>query len=178
MKAIPFNAWVLAVPLLFLPLYIAVRHRDATKRMADMSGNTRKEKAVTIAASLTHHLFMLLFIFIPLSSNMLAVVIGAPLYAIGLIGFVAAVASYIKAIPEGLATHGIYRITRNPMYVTALLVYAGMAMMTINLLLSVLLIVMIFLHHLMILSEERACVIRFGKQYEQYRIDTPRYLFL
>lgn len=121
---------------------------------------------------------MLLFIFIPLSSNMLAVVIGAPLYAIGLIGFVAAVASYIKAIPEGLATHGIYRITRNPMYVTALLVYAGMAMMTINLLLSVLLIVMIFLHHLMILSEERACVIRFGKQYEQYRIDTPRYLFL
>jgi protein-S-isoprenylcysteine O-methyltransferase Ste14 len=172
-----FNAWLLTVPILIVGIYIAVRHRDTTKRMADMTGYSRKEKAVTVSASSAPHLFMLLAIFIPLSPSTPAVVIGAPLYAIGLIGFIAAVASYIKTPPETLAVHGIYVISRNPMYVAALMAYAGITILTLNILLAILLIIMIALHHMMILSEERACVKRFGKRYEQYRKVTPRYLF-
>lgn len=103
--------------------------------------------------------------------------VGAPLYMIGLIGFIAAVASYIKADPESPAMQGIYKISRNPMYVSALLSYAGIAVMTLNALLTILLIIMIILHHLMILSEERVCAKNFGKHYEQYKAKTPRYLF-
>ncbi len=173
-----FNAWFLAVPIFIVGVYIAVCHRDTVKRMADMTGYSRKEKAVTVSASSVPHLFTLLTIFIPLSLNPVAVVIGAPLYAIGLIGFIAAVASYIKAPPEVPAVHGIYKISRNPMYVAALLAYAGITVLTQNILLLILLIIMIILHHVMILSEERACAKRFGKQYEQYKKNTPRYLFL
>lgn len=173
-----FNAWLLAVPIFIVGIYIAVRHRDTAKRMADMTEYSRKEKSVTVLASSTPHLFTLLTIFIPLSPTTVAVVIGAPLYAIGLIGFIAAVAGYIKAPPEALAMHGIYKISRNPMYVAALLAYAGITILTLNILLVILLIIMITLHHMMILSEESACAKRFGKQYEQYRKETPRYLFL
>jgi protein-S-isoprenylcysteine O-methyltransferase Ste14 len=173
-----FNAWYLTAPILIVGIYIAVRHRDTAKRMADMTGYTRKERAVTVFASSTPHLFMLLTLFIPLSPHTVAVVIGAPLYAIGLIGFLVAVANYIKSPPEALATHGIYTLSRNPMYVAALLAYAGITVLTLNFLLAILLIMMIPLHHMMIQSEERACVKRFGKHYEQYRKDTPRYLFL
>lgn len=172
------NAWLFAVPIYIVGIYIAVCHRDTAKRMADMTGYSRKEKAVTVLASSTPHLVTLLTIFIPLSSSTVAVVIGAPLYAIGLIGFIAAVASYIKAPPEALAMQGIYRISRNPMYVAALLAYTGITVLTLNILLAMLLIIMIALHHMMILSEERACAKRFGKQYEQYRKDASRYLFL
>lgn len=172
-----FNAWFLAVPMIIVGIYIAVFHRNTAKRMADMTGYSRKEKTVTVSASIAPHLFTLLTIFIPLSPSTVAVVIGAPIYAIGLIGFIAAVVSYIKAPPKALAVHGIYRISRNPMYVTALLAYAGITVLTLNILLTILLIVMIALHHMMILSEEGACVKRFGKYYEQYRENTPRYLF-
>lgn len=173
-----FNAWLLTVPIFIVGIYIAVRHRDTAKRMADMTGYSRKEKAATISASSTPYLFTLLTIFIPLSPSTVAVVIGVPLYAIGLIGFIAAVASYIKAPPEALAVHGIYRISRNPMYVAALLAYSGITILTLDILLAILLIIMIALHHMMILSEESACTKRFGKQYEQYRKGTPRYLIL
>jgi protein-S-isoprenylcysteine O-methyltransferase Ste14 len=173
-----FNAWLLAVPIFLVGIYIAVRHRDTAKRMADMTGYSRKEKTVTVSASSAPHLFMLLTFFIPLSPSTVAIVIGAPIYAIGLVGFIAAVASYIKAPPESLAVHGVYKISRNPMYVAALLAYAGITVLTLNIFLAILLIIMIAMHHMMILSEERACANRFGKQYEQYRKDTPRYLFL
>jgi len=159
-------------------VYIAVRHRDTAKRMADMTGYSRKEKAVAVIASSTPHLFTLLTLFIPLSPHTVAIVIGTPLYAIGLIGFIVAVANYIKSPPEALATHGIYTVSKNPMYIAALLAYAGITVLTLNILLAILLIMMIPLHHMMILSEERACARRFGKHYEQYRKDTPRYLFL
>ncbi len=173
-----FNAWFLASPMIIVGIYIAVFHRDTVKRMADMTGYSPREKAVTASASVTPHLFTLLTIFIPLSSNTIAIVIGAPLYTIGLIGLVAAVVSYIKSPPEALAMQGIYKISRNPMYVAALLAYTGIAVMTLNILLTMLLIVMIILHHLMIRAEEKACAKRFGKQYEQYKEQTPRYVFL
>jgi len=177
MRANLFNAWFLAVPIIIVGIYIAVRHRDTAKRMADMTGYSRKEKAVTVSASSIPHLFTLLTIFIPLSPRTVAVVIGTPLYAIGLIGFIAAVAGYSKTPPEALAAHGIYKISRIPMYVAALLAYAGITVLTLNILLAILLIIMIALHHMMILSEESACAKRFGKQYEQYRKDTPKNLF-
>ncbi len=173
-----FNAWLLAVPIIIAGIYIAMFHRDTAKRMADMTGYSPKEKAVTVSASATPHLFTVMTIFIPLSSNTIAVAIGATAYAIGLIGFLSAVSSYIKTPPGVLATHGIYRISRNPMYITALLSFAGIAIMTLNVLLAIILSIMIILHHIMILSEEKACAKRFGKQYEQYEGGTPRYLFL
>lgn len=173
-----FNAWLLAVPLLIVGIYIAVRHRDTVKRMADMTGYSQREKAVTVLASSAPHLFTLLTLFIPLSPSTVTVLIGAPLYVIGLIGFIAAVASYIKAPSEALAVDGIYKISRNPMYIAALLAYTGITVLTLNIFLAILLIIMIAFHHLMILSEERTCAKRYGKQYEQYKRATPRYLFL
>lgn len=178
MRLYLFNAWILAVPLVIVGGYIAVFHRAATKRMADMTGYSRQEKVVAALASSAPHLFTLLTIFIPLSPNTVAIVIGTPFYAIGLIGFISAVVSYIKTPPDAVVVHGIYKLSRNPMYVAALLAYAGITVLTLNILLTIVLIIMIVFHHRMILSEESACAKRFGKQYEQYRDNTPRYLFL
>jgi protein-S-isoprenylcysteine O-methyltransferase Ste14 len=131
-----FNAWFLAVPMIIVGIYIAVFHGNTAKRMADMTGYSRKEKAVTVSASIAPHLFTLLTIFISLSTTTVASVIGAPLYIIGLTGFVAAVSSNIKTPPEALAIRGIYRISRNPMYVFALLAYAGICVLTLNIFFS------------------------------------------
>lgn len=173
-----FNAWFLAVPILSAGIYVAVFHRDTVKRMADMTGYSQKEKALAVSASSTPHLFTLVAFFIPLSSNTIAVAVGATAYAIGLIGFLSALSTYIKTPPGTLATRGMYRISRNPMYVTALLSFAGITIITLNVLPAIILCVMVILHHMMIRSEEKACAERFGKQYEQYKGNTPRYLFL
>ena len=173
-----FNAWVLSAPIIIIGIYVAVFHRGAAKRMADMTGYSQKEKAAAVSASMSPHLFTLLTIFIPLTSNISAFVTGASLYTAGLAGFILAVVSYSKTLPEAQASHGVYKISRNPMYVTALMAYAGITLMTLNGLLALLLIIIILLHHMMIKAEEKACLQRFGKQYERYMENTPRYLLL
>ena len=173
-----FNSWIFSAPVILVGVYIAVFHRDTARRMADMTGYSGKEKAAAVAASIAPYPFVVLTVFIPLSSSVSALAIGALLYAAGMAGFVASVASYTKTRPGTLATHGIYQISRNPMYVAALLAFAGIAVMTLSVLLAILLLIMIILHHMMILAEERACVERFGEQYEDYRKNTPRYLLL
>ncbi len=144
--------------------------------MADMSHYSRKEKVIAVSASLSPHLFALLCIFIPLSENRLAAVIGSLLYALGLIGFMVAVSSYVKTPPGKPVTRGIYGISRNPMYLTALTAFMGITVMTLNFPLALLLIVRWVLNHRMVLAEESPCLKCFGEDYERYMQNTPRYL--
>lgn len=171
------NAWLLSLPMIVIFAYVATFHRDAARRMADMSGYAPKEKAAAVLASTAPYPFMILTIFTLISSSKTAVIPGALSYAIGLIGFLSAVTSYTKISPGELAMQGIYKISRNPMYVSALLMFAGIVIMTLNVFLTVLLVIIIILHHKMIQAEETACARRFGKTYERYRENTPRYLF-
>jgi len=172
------NAWFFSLPMVVIFAYVSVFHRDTVKRMADMTGYARKEKAVAVLASLAPYPFMILTVFTPLSSNKAALFVGSVLYATGLMGFVSAVIGYTTTHPGELSTRGIYKISRNPMYVSALLMFTSIVIMTLNVLLAVLLPVIIILHHKMIQAEENACARQFGKTYERYREHTPRYLFL
>lgn len=173
-----FNAWFLSVPMIIIFAYVSVFHTATTKRMGDMNGYTPKEKAAAVLASLSPYPFMIMTVFIPLSANKTAIICGTLLYAVGLIGFLSAVVSYVKIRPGEPATQGIYKVSRNPMYVSAFLIFASIVIMTLNALLTILLIIIITLNHRMIQVEEKACARRFGKTYEHYRENTPRYLFM
>lgn len=172
------SAWFLSVPMVLIFAYIAIFHRATAKRMSDMTGYTTKEKAIAALASTAPYPFMILTAFTPLTSNTAAIVPGALFYVAGLAGFLFSVVGYTTSLPGKPAMHGIYKISRNPMYVSAFLIFSSIVVMTLNLLLAVLLIVIIILNHGMILSEEKACVKRFGKTYEHYIEKTPRYLFI
>ncbi len=173
-----FNAWFLSAPMIIIFAYVSVFHTATAKRMGDMTGYTPKEKAATVLASLSPYPFMALTVFTPISSNKAAIVIGALLYAIGLTGFLFAVVNYAKSLPGKPAMQGIYKISRNPMYVSALLIFASIVIVTLNVSLMILLIIIIGLHHGMIRAEENACTRRFAEAYELYTKSTPRYLFI
>ncbi len=172
------NTWLLSLPLILVFSCISVFHRDTAKRLGDMSGYTTGEKAWTMLASLAPYPFMILTVFTPFTSNAVAIAIGSLLYAVGLAGFLLSVISYTKVSGHELAMRGPYRLSRNPMYVAALLIFASIVLLALNGILLAMLIIIVPLQHGMIRAEERACAGRFGKNYELYRGKTPRYLFL
>lgn len=173
-----FNAWFLSAPMIIIFAYVSVFHTATAKRMGDMTGYTPKEKATAVLASLSPYPFMALTVFTPISSHKAAMVIGTLFYTIGLTGFLFAVISYTKIRQGEPATQGIYKVSRNPMYVSALLIFASIVIVTLNISLTILLIIIIGLHHGMIRAEENACTRRFGEAYELYKKSTPRYLFI
>lgn len=109
--------------------------------------------------------------------------IGFPLYGIGIV--LNAIAMYSFAVfTGGVNTTGIYRYSRNPMYLGASLFYLALCLMgwTISVsgfLLILILIWWLVLSHQAVLLEESFLEKKYGETFLRYKTRVPRYfLFL
>lgn len=123
----------------------------------------------------------------PLAASRPAVLIGAVLAAAGSAVAVAGVLAFRRARttvdplhPErsaDLVTDGIYRYSRNPMYLGFVIGLLGIAVALCSLLgIALALATARFLHRFQIEPEERHLARRFGRQFEQYCRAVPRWL--
>lgn len=79
--------------------------------------------------------------------------------------------------PKKLVTMGIYRFTRNPMYISALIVFLGYFFVFGHLALLFYVFLLFLLFHLFIfLYEEPTLKRKFGKSYADYCKKVPRWL--
>jgi len=115
----------------------------------------------------------------------IAAIIGVVCIVIGLCFNVPALRQFAKTKntlitikpANSLQTTGIYSITRNPMYLSLLLVYMGLALLIGNwwtlLLLPILIVV---ITHFIIKLEERYLERAFGKTYLDYKAQVRRWI--
>lgn len=76
-----------------------------------------------------------------------------------------------------LVTHGVYRFSRNPMYVSLLLYLAGFALFLANWASPVgLLLFIIYMNRFQIAPEERVLEERFGGDFDAYRRTVRRWI--
>lgn len=75
-----------------------------------------------------------------------------------------------------LKTDGIYRLSRNPMYVGFNLITISAIVFTLNWIILILGLYCILVYHLIIKGEENFLKHRFGKEYEMYQTRVRRYL--
>jgi protein-S-isoprenylcysteine O-methyltransferase Ste14 len=79
--------------------------------------------------------------------------------------------------PRRLVTNGLYGYTRNPIYLGYALILAGTCIMLgASCLLVPPLIFVIVVDQWIIRAEERALFRKFGKEYDDYRSRTPRWI--
>ena len=79
--------------------------------------------------------------------------------------------------PKHLVIVGLYRFTRNPMYIGVLLIVGGMAMLFGSPLLRIYLIILALGFHLRVLiSEETWLAKQFGEEWLEYKKNVPRWL--
>jgi protein-S-isoprenylcysteine O-methyltransferase Ste14 len=114
-------------------------------------------------------------------------IVAALLAALGIGVTLAGVVAFKRArttvnplTPEATSSivrSGIYRWTRNPMYLGFLLLLCGWGMMLANgLALLVIPVFVLYLNRYQIAPEERALLMRFGAEYEAYRASVRRWL--
>jgi len=139
---------------------------------------------VTAAAALLMWLIALPF---PALDLGLPAAVGAPFLAAALTVGAAAIYGFRKAkttinpmTPEAssaLVSGGVYRFTRNPMYLAMLLVLLGWACVVSNAAALVMLPVFVaYLNRFQIRPEEQALQARFGAGFESYRKRVRRWL--
>jgi len=172
------NAWLLCVPLLAHGIIIVALRKDVARRMSDMTGYTSRERLVTAAASLAPYPWMALTVWTPFVPGLGWLIPGAAVYAAGLCSLVATVHVFLKTPPDKPFSEGIFKVSRNPLYVSATLMFLGISILTRNAVLLGFLIVNLVLQHFMILAEERVCRQKYGDWYGRYLEKVPRYLLI
>lgn len=100
---------------------------------------------------------------------------GAVLYIAGLALLTFSVIHFSRPDDAGLNTGGVYRFSRNPMYVAYFLYFVGIAALARSALLFGVVVVFQFAAHWIILAEERECLEKFGASYAQYCKKVRRY---
>jgi protein-S-isoprenylcysteine O-methyltransferase Ste14 len=110
--------------------------------------------------------------------------VGGVLFLVGLAGFTWMIVTMKRArtpihnarTPTTLVESGPFRFTRNPMYVSGSIAYAGLALLLVEVWsLALLAAVLVTTHYGVVLREEHYLARRFGEAYRGYTARVPRY---
>ena len=101
---------------------------------------------------------------------------GVAVYAAGIILLTVSVVNFAAPAESGINKNGLYRVSRNPMYVAYFVFFIGCALLTQSLVLLTFALFFQITAHWIILSEERWCVQKFGNDYRQYMERVRRYI--
>lgn len=101
---------------------------------------------------------------------------GLIIYVSGLMLCAVSIMNFAKPSDGGLNCNGFYRFSRNPMYVSYFIYFAGCALLTQSLLLFGFVLIFQISSHWIILSEEKWCIEIFGEEYRQYMKTVRRYI--
>ena len=101
---------------------------------------------------------------------------GAAVYLLGLALCAATIKDFASPSEGGINQNGLYRFSRNPMYLSYFLYFIGCVILPRSVILCGIVIVFQIASHWIILSEERWCMDTFGDAYRQYMKTVRRYI--
>lgn len=171
------NAFLLMIPL-FFTRFILLRmiNKEALSRaafFAPLEGN----ETIAYLFYQVSNVFIILYSFV-LEVQVLTPLffIALPVYITGIGVLVISTVNFAKPKQNGLNVNGIYRISRNPMYLGYFMYFLGCGLLTHSIGLLFALIIFQVSAHWIILSEERWCIKQFGSEYRNYMNNVRRYI--
>lgn len=100
---------------------------------------------------------------------------GVAVYAAGAVLLAVSIINFASPSGSGINQSGLYRVSRNPMYVAYFLYFIGCVLLTQSWLLLGIVLMFQLSAHWIIRAEERWCVRQFGAEYTQYMKKVRRY---
>ncbi len=170
-----WNAWVLIIPLIVF--WFGGIKFIFSKRMPDSPPIKRRKDKIFMQMLMVAMLVSFFYsIFLPLRLGTIWFFIGLVVYLLSIILISISMINFAST-PLGIpVTKGIYRFSRNPMFIGFFLVYFGIAISCVSWL--YLLITVLFISIVVYLSpiEETVTLGHYGKSYKEYMIRTPKWI--
>jgi len=190
MSAVPafeagiWNAWILQV-LFFLIMYIpnifmSKEERESVNRGNDTAPLKNLSKTKKWLALSTHIVIMpIVFIysvFLPLKIGTAWLYVGLPIFVVALAMSLIATYNFAATPVRDPVTGGIYRISRNPFYLSGFLLYVGTAVACASWILLLAAALWIVFWHIALPGEERFLLDKYGDAYREYMNRAPRWI--
>jgi protein-S-isoprenylcysteine O-methyltransferase Ste14 len=170
------NGWLmLAAFYLVFGIMLLIFPRSVVKRLYDVSGWSRQQRVMNSIGKPFALAAMVLVIFTPLKVGQPVFVVGGVVFALGFAGMISALIAFQRTPLAQPVTEGLYRISRNPQWVSLFLLMLGTSIAIGSWTVLLLLLVATAFYHFRILGEERACAERYGEPYREFLKQVPRY---
>ncbi len=178
-----WNAWIFMVYVIFynvLP-YILSSMRPLYKEVLEKATghhiplNKTEEKLAKIMF-LVFVIPIVYSFFLPIKLSTVWFYAGLLIYLFGVVIGTIAMYDFFTTALDKLVTKGVYRISRNPMYLSMFLIYIGTGIACVSLLFLLLTMVFVILSYILVITEECFCLKTYGKDYRNYLNRTPRWI--
>lgn len=170
------NGFFLFLPLLFIRFgLLGILDPQALKRAAHFAPVEGKERLAYSFYQLANLGIFIYPFFISVSTVPICFWVGLGIYIFGIMLCLVSTVDFAKSNESGLNQNGIYRFSRNPMYLSYFFYFLGCVLMTQSWILLLILLVFQVSAHWIILSEERWCLNHFGQSYKNYLKEARRY---
>lgn len=171
------NAFLLMIPLFFIRFgLLGFVNKEAVKRAAFFAPLKGSENIALIIYQISNIFIILYMVMLKVHMEIATSGIGLVVYAVGTGVLMASTVCFARPEQSGINTKGIYRISRNPMYLGYFIYFLGCVLLTGSWILFLSLFVFQISAHWIILSEERWCIEKFGQEYICYMSKVRRYL--
>lgn len=171
------NGFLLLIPLILIRYGLLwLFNKEALKRAAFFPPLLGKEKVAFWFYQIATMLLFLYLCFLKIDVDSMWFYPGAFIYGFGVLLCIVSISNFSKPSRNGINLKGLYRISRNPIYVSYFIYFLGCVLLTRSFILLALLIVFQVSAHWIILSEERWCVKKFGEAYLNYMEKVRRYI--
>jgi len=172
------NAWIF---WLYFMLPMAIFSIPSMKKRApanpDMSGLSRRETKITIISKIIMFFPIIYSIFLPFKLGTLWFYIGLPIALVGTVLYtIVWINLATRPLGDKLATKGLYRFPRHPMYISGFVMSIGVGIVCASWLFLLLYIISMILTIIFVYYEERLLLDIYGDSYRDYIERTPKWI--
>ena len=173
-----WNAWIftiwLLVPYFLEPLNIIPKGREEGSNFT--AEFNKMQRSALVSLHIIYLALIIYSIFVPLKLGTVWFYAGLPIYLLGLIPYAMVFVGFATTPPDKLVTKGIYRYSRNPMYLCAIILFVGIGIASASWVFLLLSVVYMIMPLLWVDTEERHCLKHYGDAYREYMNRTPRWI--
>ncbi len=174
-----WNAWILVLSFLLLftvwEILNRLRGQKGPNRPSTPPHNEKEKKLYSIS-QLIFWASVIYSVFLPLKLGTVWVYAGLLVYLFGMIFTTVAGMNLDNTPMKRPATEGLYRVSRNPIYLGTFLIFIGIGIACASWLFLLLMAIFIVLYDILIAPEERWCLEKYGNAYREYMNRTPRWI--
>lgn len=173
------GGWILTALYLIANIGLPLLKKGTLKRLltSPKKYHTIKQKIFQVISQISWFGTILLPVFYPIKINSDIFIFGSILFLIGMVLTVISILNYILTPLNEMVKKGLYKFSRNPIYAAYNILGFGIALLTGSWFIFILHIIEIVFNHFWVLDEEKYCISKYGKEYELYIKEVPRYYF-
>lgn len=168
---------ILFIPFLLIRFpFLAHFSQNAVSRAAHFASMEGNEKIAYVVYQISNLGLFLFSCFIGIKFDFSALFyMGAAIYLLGLTLCASSMRDFARPHANGMNIKGLYRYSRNPMYMVYFTCFLGIALLTQSLIFFFILLIFQLSGHWIILAEERWCLAHFGDSYQNYKKQVRSY---